>query len=84
MAGHLREALRSANEGVRIAEDTGQLHSAANLRGIIARITAMTGDADTCVALASEAIHPWRGTAFVQCRTGRARACGARLGVRAV
>jgi len=56
VAGHLREALRSANEGVRIAEDTGQLHSAANLRGIIARITAMTGDADTCVALTSEAI----------------------------
>ena len=56
VAGHLREALRSANEGVRIAEDTGQLHSAANLRGVIARITAMTGDEETCVALADEAI----------------------------
>ena len=56
VAGHLREALRSAKEGVRIAEDTGQLHSAANLRGIIARITAMTGDADTCVALTVKAI----------------------------
>jgi ATP/maltotriose-dependent transcriptional regulator MalT len=42
---------------VQIAEDTGQLHSAANLRGVLARITAMTGDEETCVALASEAIH---------------------------
>jgi tetratricopeptide (TPR) repeat protein len=57
VAGRLREALRTANEGVQIAEDTGQLHSAANLRGVLARITAMTGDEDTCVALASEAIH---------------------------
>ena len=57
VAGRLREALRTANEGVQIAEDTGQLHSAANLRGVVARITAMTGDEDTCVALASEAIH---------------------------
>ena len=57
VAGRLREALRTANEGVQIAEDTGQLHSAANLRGVVARITAMTGDEDTCVALATEAIH---------------------------
>jgi DNA-binding CsgD family transcriptional regulator len=57
VAGRLREALRTANEGVQIAEDTGQLHSAANLRGVVARITAMTGDEETCVALASEAIH---------------------------
>jgi DNA-binding CsgD family transcriptional regulator/tetratricopeptide (TPR) repeat protein len=57
VAGRLREALRSANEGVQIAEDTGQLHSAANLRGVLARITAMTGDEDTCVTLATEAIH---------------------------
>jgi DNA-binding CsgD family transcriptional regulator/tetratricopeptide (TPR) repeat protein len=57
VAGRLREALRTANEGVQIAEDTGQLHSAANLRGVLARITAMTGDEQTCVALADEAIH---------------------------
>ena len=57
VAGRLREALRAANEGVQIAEDTGQLHSAANLRGVVARITAMTGDEETCVALAREAIH---------------------------
>jgi ATP/maltotriose-dependent transcriptional regulator MalT len=49
--------LRAANEGVQIAEDTGQLHSAVNLRGVVARITAMTGDEQTCVALAREAIH---------------------------
>jgi DNA-binding CsgD family transcriptional regulator/tetratricopeptide (TPR) repeat protein len=57
VAGRLHEALRSANEGVQIAEDTGQLHSAANLRGVLARITAMTGDEETCIALANEAIH---------------------------
>jgi len=57
VAGRLSEALRAANEGLQIAEDTGQLHSAANLRGVVARITAMTGDEETCVALATEAIH---------------------------
>ena len=57
VAGRLHDALRTANEGVQIAEDTGQLHSAANLRGVVARITAMTGDEETCVALAAEAIH---------------------------
>jgi len=57
VSGRLQDALRTANEGVRVAEDTGQLHSAANMRGVVARITAMTGDEDTCVALANEAIR---------------------------
>ncbi len=57
VSGHLQEALRTASEGVEIAEDTGQLHSAANLRGVLARITAMTGDEDTCATLAHEAVH---------------------------
>lgn len=57
VAGRLRDALRTANEGLQVAEDTGQLHSAANMRGVIARITAMTGDEDTCVALAAEAMQ---------------------------
>ena len=57
VAGRLPEALRAANEGVAIAEDTGQHHSAANLRGVLARVTAMTGDEDQCVALAAEAIQ---------------------------
>ena len=57
VSGRLQDALRTANEGVQVAEDTGQLHSAANLRGVVALITAMTGDEKTCVALANEAIH---------------------------
>ena len=57
VSGRLQDALRTANEGVQVAEDTGQLHSAANLRGVVAWITAMTGDENTCVALANEAIH---------------------------
>ena len=52
VAGRLQEALRAANEGIAIAEDTGQQHSAANLRGVLARITAMTGDEDRCMELA--------------------------------
>ncbi|MFG1929736.1 AAA family ATPase [Mycobacterium sp. NPDC048908] len=55
--GRLREALRAATEGIQIAQDTGQSHSAANLRGVVARISAMTGDEQTCVELAKEAIH---------------------------
>ena len=57
VAGRLQEALRAANEGIAIAEDTGQQHSAANLRGVLARITAMTGDEDRCVELAEEAMR---------------------------
>jgi DNA-binding CsgD family transcriptional regulator len=57
VAGQLHEALRAATEGVAIAEDTGQQHSAANLRGVLARITAMTGDEEQCVTLATEAIQ---------------------------
>ncbi len=57
VSGRLQEALRTANEGVQVAEDTGQLHSAANLRGVVALISAMTGDEATCVALATEAIQ---------------------------
>jgi DNA-binding CsgD family transcriptional regulator len=57
VAGRLQEALRAATEGIAIAEDTGQQHSAANLRGVLARITAMTGDEERCVALAEEAMR---------------------------
>ena len=57
MAGRLQEALRAAAEGIQIAEDTGQHHSAANLRGVLARICAMTGDEERCVALATEAMR---------------------------
>ncbi len=57
LSGQLREALRAATEGVQIAEDTGQQHSAGNLRAVLARITAMTGDEEQCVALATEAMR---------------------------
>jgi DNA-binding CsgD family transcriptional regulator len=57
VAGRLQEALHSATEGIAIAEDTGQQHSAANLRGVLARITAMTGDEERCVELAEEAMR---------------------------
>ena len=57
VAGRLREALSAANEGIQIAEDTGQEHSAANLRGVLARITAMTGDEERCTALAEGAMR---------------------------
>ncbi|HEX9174597.1 MAG TPA: AAA family ATPase [Mycobacterium sp.] len=57
MAGRLQEALRAATEGIQIAEDTGQHHSAANLRGVLARISAMTGDEERCVVLATEAMR---------------------------
>jgi DNA-binding CsgD family transcriptional regulator len=57
VAGRLQEALRAAEEGIAIAEDTGQQHSAVNLRGVLARITAMTGDQSRCVELAEEAMR---------------------------
>lgn len=57
VAGRLSEAHDAADEGIRIAEDTGQRHSATNLRGVLARIAALTGDEDRCSALAHEAIH---------------------------
>src|SRR5205823_3364741 len=39
LSGRLQEALAAVDEGIAIAEDTGQQHSAANLRGVLARIT---------------------------------------------
>lgn len=54
--GRLREALTAATEGLRIASDTDQEHSAANLRSILARVAAMTGDEQRCHALAEESI----------------------------
>ena len=58
-AGRRASAGRVARRrrGHAIAEDTGQLHSAANLRGVLARITAMTGDEEPASALANEAIQ---------------------------
>ncbi|BBX36379.1 ATPase-like protein [Mycolicibacterium mageritense DSM 44476 = CIP 104973] len=56
LAGRLSDALHAAEEGIRISEDTGQQHSAVNLRAVLARVTAMTGDADRCRALAEETI----------------------------
>lgn len=55
--GRLREAERSGLEGVRIAEETGQEHSAGNLRTLVARIYALTGDEDRCADWAAEAIR---------------------------
>lgn len=57
VSGRLQEALRTANEGVQIAQDTGQLNSAANLRAVLALVTAMTGDEHSCVALADDAVR---------------------------
>ncbi|HEX6445624.1 MAG TPA: AAA family ATPase [Streptosporangiales bacterium] len=55
--GRLREALSAGTEGLRIAADTAQEHSAANLRSLVARVVAMTGDEERCVALAEESIR---------------------------
>ncbi|GFG49626.1 hypothetical protein CQY20_19095 [Mycolicibacterium agri] len=55
-SGRLQDALRTASEGVQVAEDTGQLNSAANLRAVLALITATTGDEDTCVTAATSSI----------------------------
>lgn len=57
LTGRLQEALGAASEGIQIAEDTGQQHSGANLRGVLARVCAMTGDEERCVALATEAMR---------------------------
>jgi DNA-binding CsgD family transcriptional regulator len=51
-----RDAIASAAEGLRIAEDTGQHHRASHLRGISALLAAVTGDDQRCRALADEAI----------------------------
>ena len=56
-AGRLQEALRAASDGVRIAEETGQPHSAANMRAVLARVTALTGDESRCREFAEEAIR---------------------------
>ncbi|MCX2929434.1 AAA family ATPase [Mycobacterium sp. CVI_P3] len=54
--GRLNDALQAAEEGIRIAQDTEQEHSAANLCGVLALITATTGDERRCAALAEQAM----------------------------
>ncbi|SDZ23331.1 regulatory protein, luxR family [Asanoa ishikariensis] len=53
--GRLQDALRTGLEGVRIAADTGQEHSAANLRTLVSRVCALTGDDERCAGWAEEA-----------------------------
>jgi DNA-binding CsgD family transcriptional regulator len=55
--GLLQVALRAGLEGVRIAEDTGQEQSSTNLRSIVARVCALTGDEERCVACAEDAMR---------------------------
>ncbi|GIF48717.1 helix-turn-helix transcriptional regulator [Asanoa ferruginea] len=55
--GRLREGERSGLEGVRIAEETGQEHSAGNLRTLVSRIYALTGDEERCTEWAGAALR---------------------------
>lgn len=71
-AGRLREALAAGTEGLRIAEDTGQEHSASNLRGMLARVAAMTGDEEMCLGMAEASLR-YAGTH----RTTTTAACSA-------
>ncbi|PRX44522.1 regulatory LuxR family protein [Prauserella shujinwangii] len=43
-AGHPHEAREGATEGLRVARETGQRHSAAELTGVLAEIAAIAGD----------------------------------------
>ncbi|MEV0717482.1 BREX system ATP-binding domain-containing protein [Asanoa sp. NPDC050611] len=51
--GRLRDARSAGEEGMRIAEDTGQERSAANHRALVSQVCAVTGDERRCVALAT-------------------------------
>ncbi|MEU3272475.1 AAA family ATPase [Saccharomonospora sp. NPDC006951] len=53
--GKHREALASASEGMRIAEDIGQQQSSAELAGVLAELAAIEGDEAEVTRLASEA-----------------------------
>ncbi|GGU90513.1 hypothetical protein GCM10010182_01380 [Actinomadura cremea] len=48
------DAARSATEGVRIAQDTGQSHNLAFLWGVLAHLAAIEGDQERCRRLTAE------------------------------
>ncbi|WP_149261392.1 AAA family ATPase [Actinomadura sp. K4S16] len=54
--GRRRDAVVHAEEGVRLAESTGQLHRVDHLRCVLAWAAALAGDEDACRSLAEPAI----------------------------
>ncbi|MBO2446404.1 AAA family ATPase [Actinomadura barringtoniae] len=54
--GHHRDALATAAEGLRIAQDTGQRQWISQLSSFLAYLAALAGEAERCRELASEAL----------------------------
>jgi DNA-binding CsgD family transcriptional regulator len=57
--GSNRDALATATEGLRLAQDTGQRHHLGQLTVIPAYLAAVEGDEERCRELASEATPRW-------------------------
>ncbi|MGP4098992.1 helix-turn-helix transcriptional regulator [Nonomuraea sp. KM90] len=52
--GRFRDSALAAAEGLRVAEDTGQLHRLAHQQGVLAWLAAVEGDEERCRALAEQ------------------------------
>jgi DNA-binding CsgD family transcriptional regulator/tetratricopeptide (TPR) repeat protein len=55
--GRYRDATTSASEACNIATDTGQPHWASHARGVLAYLSAVTGDRESCQELAGLALE---------------------------
>ncbi|NRQ33386.1 AAA family ATPase [Nonomuraea sp. NN258] len=52
--GRFRDSALAAGEGLRVAEDTGQIHRLAHQQGVLAWLAAVAGEEDRCRALAEQ------------------------------
>lgn len=52
--GRFRDSALAATEGLRVAEDTGQVHRLAHQQGVLAWLAAVEGDEERCRALAEQ------------------------------
>jgi DNA-binding NarL/FixJ family response regulator len=57
LTGRYSAALADATEGLRLAEETGQLNPAAHLRGVLAVVAAVQGRAEECREKAGVALN---------------------------
>lgn len=65
--GRLRAARSAADEGLRIADDTGQTHFAGHLYGLLACVAAIEGDEDRARTLADAVLHDGMDERGVEC-----------------
>jgi DNA-binding CsgD family transcriptional regulator len=69
--GRYPDACVNGGEGLRIAQDTGQPHFAGHLRGLLAWVAAVEGEAERCLGLTEEVLAAGLTEKGVECLHAR-------------